>query len=190
VFLDDLQWLDAATLDLMVDLLAQADVRHLMLIGAYRDNEVDANHPLAQRLAAIQSWGARVTEIKLGALNREHLRQLITDAVRCEPLRAAPRAQLLHEKTAGNPFFVLQFLHLLADEGLLAFDHAEANWSWDIDRIRDKAYADNVVRSHDRKARTPAARSAKSTAGVFLPWQHRRFRDARRCMRNVTGRNA
>ena len=54
LFLDDLQWLDAATLDLLEDLLTRSDVRHLMLIGAYRDNEVDAAHPLMRKLEAIR----------------------------------------------------------------------------------------------------------------------------------------
>ena len=58
---------------------------------------------------------------------------------------AAPLAQLVHEKTAGNPFFAIQFLHSLAEEGLLAFDHDAARWSWDLDRIHAKGYTDNVV---------------------------------------------
>src|SRR5947209_9171020 len=71
--------------------------------------------------------------------------QLIADALRCEPARAAPLAQLVHEKTAGNPFFMIQFLHALAEEGLLAFDQEKARWSWDLDRIRAKRYTDNVA---------------------------------------------
>ena len=70
LFLDDLQWLDAATLDLLEDLLTQADVRHLMLIGAYRDNEVDVAHPLMRKLTTIRGSGAKVSEIKLGPLGR------------------------------------------------------------------------------------------------------------------------
>ena len=114
LFLDDLQWLDAATLDLLEDLLIRADVQHLLLIGAYRDNEVDAAHPLMRKLTAIRSSGAKVSEIKLGPLLREDLRRLIADALRCEFEDAAPLAQLVHDKTAGNPFFALQFLYALA----------------------------------------------------------------------------
>ena len=118
LFLDDLQWLDAATLDLLEDLLTQADVRHLLLIGAYRDNEVDAAHPLMRKLAAIKKEGGKVTEITLAPLAQEHVGQLIADALRCEPQRAAPLTQLVHEKTGGNPFFVIQFLYALAEERL------------------------------------------------------------------------
>jgi len=145
VFLDDLQWLDAATLDLIEDVLTQADVRNLMLIGAYRDNEVDAAHPLARKLATIRSSGANVSEIKLAPLQPEHVRQLIADAVHCDPLWAEPLAQLVYARTGGNPFFAIQFLHAFADEGLLAFDPEAQRWNWDLQRIRAKGYADNVV---------------------------------------------
>ena len=86
-----------------------------------------------------------MAEITLAPLAREHLGQLIADALRCESERAAPLAQLVHEKTAGNPFFVIQFISSLADEGLLAFDHQAQRWSWDLDRIHAKGYTDNVV---------------------------------------------
>ena len=145
LFLDDLQWLDAATLDLLEDLLTRSDLRHLMLIGAYRDSEVDVTHPLTGKLDAIRRAGAQVQEIRLAPLARDDLGQLIADALRCEPPGAAPLAQLVHEKTAGNPFFVIQFLHALADEGLLAFDHDAARWRWDLERIHAKSYTDNVV---------------------------------------------
>ena len=145
LFLDDLQWLDAATLDLLEDLLTRSDLRHLMLIGAYRDNEVDVTHPLTRKLDAIRRAGAQAPEIRLAPLARDDLRQLIADALRCEPPGAAPLAQLVHEKTAGNPFFVIQFLHTLAEEGLLAFDHDAARWRWDLERIHAKSYTDNVV---------------------------------------------
>ena len=145
LFLDDLQWLDAATLDLLEDLLTQADLQHLMLIGAYRDNEVTAGHPLTRKLDAINTAGGKVAVISLAPLAREHLGLLITDALRCESERAAPLAQLVHEKTGGNPFFAIQFLSSLAEEGMLTFDHDAAHWSWDLDRIHAKGYSDNVV---------------------------------------------
>ncbi|MEA2916317.1 MAG: hypothetical protein QOJ15_8398 [Bradyrhizobium sp.] len=145
LFLDDLQWLDAATLDLLKDLLTQADVRHLLLIGAYRDNEVDSAHPLMRKLEAIKSEGGKVEEITLAPFAHEQLGQLIADALRCEPRRAALLTQLVQEKTAGNPFFVIQFLYALAEEHLLVFDHGSSRWTWDLERIRAKGYTDNVV---------------------------------------------
>jgi PAS domain S-box-containing protein len=145
LFLDDLQWLDAATLDLLEDLLTRSDLQHFMLIGAYRENEVDAFHPLRQRLDAVKSAGAKVAEITLAPLAQEHLGQLIADALRCEPERATSLAQLVREKTGGNPFFAIQFVSSLAEEGMLVLDQDAARWSWDLDRIHAKGYTDNVV---------------------------------------------
>jgi PAS domain S-box-containing protein len=145
LFLDDLQWLDAATLDLLEDLLIQPDVQHVLLIGAYRKNEVNSSHPLMRKLDAIRKTGAPVQEIVLAPLTREDLTQLITDALHCEPERATPLAQLIHEKTAGNPFFAIQFISALAEEGLLTFDYGEGRWSWDLNSIRAKGYTDNVA---------------------------------------------
>jgi PAS domain S-box-containing protein len=145
LFLDDLQWLDAATLDLLEDLLTPPGVAHLMLIGAYRDNEVTAAHPLMRTLDAIRKAGAHVREIALAPLAIDDGAQLIADALRGDPERVAPLAQLVHEKTAGNPFFTIQFLSSLAEERLLVFDHEAARWSWDLDRIHAVGYTDNVV---------------------------------------------
>jgi Predicted ATPase len=125
--------------------LLRPDLEHLMLIGAYRDNEVAAAHPLMRKLDAIKAAGGKVAEIKLSPLAQEHLGQLVADALRCELERAAPLAKLVHVKTGGNPFFAIQFLSSLVEEGLLTFDHDGARWSWDIDRIHAKGYTDNVV---------------------------------------------
>ncbi|WP_280151767.1 trifunctional serine/threonine-protein kinase/ATP-binding protein/sensor histidine kinase [Piscinibacter sp. XHJ-5] len=145
LFLDDLQWLDAATLDLLKDLLKQADMRHLLLIGAYRDNEVTSAHPLMRTLDKIRNAGARASEIVLAPLVREDVDLLVADSLFCSLVRAAPLSELVHKKTGGNPFFVIQFLAALVEEGLLTFDHGAACWSWDLARIHAKGYTDNVV---------------------------------------------
>jgi PAS domain S-box-containing protein len=145
LFLDDLQWLDAATLDLLEDLLTRSELRQLMLIGAYRDNEVNAAHPLMRKLEAIRSAGGKIEEISLGPLTQAHLEQLLADTLRCETPRSAPLAQLVQEKTGGNPFFTIQFVSSLAEEQMLAFDHDAGFWSWDLDRIHATGFADNVV---------------------------------------------
>lgn len=145
VFLDDLQWLDAATLDLLEDLLTQAEVRNLLLIGAYRNNEVGADHPLMHTLARIRESGALVRSIALAPLAQEHVRQLVADSLCCGHERAAPLAALVHERTAGNPFFAIQFLAALVEEGMLTFDHRGACWAWDLARIHARRYTDNVA---------------------------------------------
>ena len=144
LFLDDLQWLDAVTLDLLEDLLTWSDLRNLLLIGAYRDNEVTAAHPLMRKLEAIKTAGGRIKAITLGPLARGHVGQLIADALRCGS-ESAPLARLVHQKTGGNPFFVIQFISSLSDEGMLTFDHDAARWSWDLDRIHAKGHTENVV---------------------------------------------
>ncbi|MCC8948039.1 AAA family ATPase [Bradyrhizobium sp. Arg62] len=145
LFLDDLQWLDAATLDLLEDLLTRPDVQNLLLIGAYRDNEVDPIHPLMRKLEAMRQAGAILQDIVLAPLTCEDLGKLIADSVHSEPERITPLAQLIHEKTTGNPFFAIQFISALAEEALLTFDYGEARWCWDLNRIHAKGYTDNVV---------------------------------------------
>src|SRR5262249_4955966 len=135
----------AATLDLLEDLLTQGDVQHLLLIGAYRDNEVDPTHPLIRKLRAMRQVGAILQDIVLAPLAREDVGQLLADALYFEPEGAAPLAHLVHEKTAGNPFFAIQFISTLAEEGLLTFDHSHAQWSWDVDHIHAKGYTESVV---------------------------------------------
>jgi PAS domain S-box-containing protein len=145
LFLDDLQWLDTATLELLERLLTEPDVHHLLLIGAYRDNEVIPSHPLLRTVAKIRRAGVAVEEIVLVPLSIDDVDQLVLDSLHCEPDRARSLAQLMQEKTGGNPFFAIQFFSALAEEGLVAFDPVSAAWQWNIDHIRAKSYTDNVV---------------------------------------------
>jgi PAS domain S-box-containing protein len=145
LFLDDLQWLDAATLDLLEHLVTHSEVQHLLLIGAYRDNEIGPSHPLLRSLDAIRRAGASPQEIRLAPLAREDLGRLVADTLGCEPDSAAALAQLVHEKTGGNPFFAIQFFAALAEEGLLRFDNDAARWRWELNRVHAKGYTDNVV---------------------------------------------
>jgi PAS domain S-box-containing protein len=145
LFLDDLQWLDLATLDLFEHLVTHSEIRHLLLIGAYRDNEVDSSHPLMRTLNGFRGAGIAIEEIQLAPLARNDLGRLIADALDCDLVRADPLARLVHEKTGGNPFFAIQFLSALADDGLLAFDRNTATWYWDSDRVHARQYSDNVV---------------------------------------------
>ncbi|HEY1984756.1 MAG TPA: sigma 54-interacting transcriptional regulator [Terracidiphilus sp.] len=145
LFLDDLQWLDAATLDLLEHLATHVEVRSLLLVGAYRDNEVSSSHPVVRALDAMRRAGARVQEIVLEPLGLDDVSGLVADALRCELERARLLAQLVLEKTAGNPFFAIQFLTALAEDGLLAFDSSTRAWQWDVNRIRAKTFTENVA---------------------------------------------
>ena len=145
LFLDDLQWLDGATLELLEHLMTDPEVWHLLLVGAYRNNEVSSSHPLTRTLDAIRKAGARMQEIALSPLGLDDVGRLAADALHCERDSGHPLAQLVHEKTGGNPFFAIQFLTALAEEGLLRFDPDAAAWIWDVERIRAKGYTDNVA---------------------------------------------
>ena len=172
LFLDDLQWLDVATLDLLEDLLTQPDLNHLLLIGAYRDDEVTPAHPLMLRMAAIRQAGGRVQEIVLKPLGLEDVSRIVADALHSD--RARPLARLVHEKTAGNPFFAIQFLTALEEEGLLVFDRDAARWTWDLKGIRAKGYTDNVAdlmlgKLRRLPAATRAALKGLACLGVSSP---------------------
>ena len=145
LFLDDLQWADAATLEMIEQLVTGGDVRHLLLIGAYRSNEVGPTHPLMRVRETLRKSGAEVQEIALGPLSIDDMGALVADSLHCGRARAGTLAQLVHEKTGGNPFFSNQFLTALADDKLLAFDARAGCWTWDLERIHARRYTDNVV---------------------------------------------
>src|SRR5215469_8512490 len=151
LFLDDLQWLDTATLQLLEHLIMEQEVRHLLLVGAYRDNEVSPSHPLMRTFDSIHRAGAGIREIVLAPLSVDDVSRLVADTLHCKSNSEQPLAELVHEKTGGNPFFAIQFLVALAEERLLAFDSTTAAWAWDLARIRAKGYTDNVVDLMARK---------------------------------------
>nr|AWM06134.1 PAS domain S-box protein [Bradyrhizobium symbiodeficiens] len=158
LFLDDLQWLDSDTLDLLKEVFTQSDLRHLLVIGAYRDSELAPTHPLLREFAAIQASGTTLETIALAPLAHEHLSLMIVDALRCDVSRADPLAKLIHDKTGGNPFFAIQFLMALTDEALLTFDHDAGRWTWELERIFAKGYTENIVDLLVKKlARLPTA---------------------------------
>ncbi|MBN1209063.1 MAG: AAA family ATPase [Myxococcaceae bacterium] len=145
VFLDDLQWADLASLRLIQHLLTQGGMPPVLWLGAYRDNELSPSHPLVLALREMRKAGAPVTELRLEPLSLEQVRQLVADSLPgagkevVEPLSA--RA---HEKTGGNPFFLLQLLSTLHQDGLLVRT-AEGGWRWDAEAVQAQGYSDNVV---------------------------------------------
>jgi PAS domain S-box-containing protein len=145
LFLDDLQWLDAATLQLLEYLVTHSDVRYFLLIGAYRDNEVSPSHPLMLKLDSIRKAKTTVRDIALAPLSLDDVGQLIADSLHQERMRTEPLARLVYEKTAGNPFFAIQFLTALAEERLVELDPREGGWRWDVNRIRARRISENVV---------------------------------------------
>ncbi|TKC90765.1 ATP-binding sensor histidine kinase [Polyangium fumosum] len=157
VFLDDLQWVDAASLELLEHLLTHPDTRYLFLIGAYRDNEVSPADPLVHMLDEVKRSGVAVRDIVLAPLSPAHVAELVADTAHRRAEEVTPLAALVHQKTAGNPFFAIQFLTTLHQEHLITFDPRAACWTWDVVKIQAKNYADNVVDLMVAKLRRLAA---------------------------------
>lgn len=145
LFVDDLQWADPASLRLLRRAIASPEARHLLVIGAYRDNEVSPSHPLVEVVQQIREAGAHISTIHLGPLQPEYLNELVKDTFHCDGQYAEPLTRILTEKTGGNPFFVGQFLTELYRERLVWVDKASCAWRWDIEAIEAQNLTDNVV---------------------------------------------
>ncbi|MEA5553605.1 AAA family ATPase [Anabaena cylindrica UHCC 0172] len=143
IFLDDLQWADSASLKLMQ--LLMADTNHLLIIGAYRDNEVNLAHPLMLTLSEIQKNQATINTINLAPLSQVQINQLVADTLKCSENLAFPLSQLIFQKTQGNPFFATQFLKSLHQENILQFDGKLGFWQYDIAEVKTQAVTDDVV---------------------------------------------
>ncbi|WGV27355.1 trifunctional serine/threonine-protein kinase/ATP-binding protein/sensor histidine kinase [Halotia branconii] len=143
MFLDDLQWADSASLNLMQ--LLMTDTSHLLLIGAYRDNEVNPAHPLILTLSDIQKTQAAINTITLAPLNHAQVNQLVANTLKCTENLALPLAKLIYQKTQGNPFFATQFLKALHQEQLIEFNFKSGFWQCDIARVTQQAVTDDVV---------------------------------------------
>ncbi|MBD1867243.1 PAS domain S-box protein [Cyanobacteria bacterium FACHB-471] len=144
IFLDDLQWLDSATLRLIEAIATDPEVQSLLLIGAYRDNEVDASHPLMVLLRELRK-AIVINQIKLAPLRLEYTRQLIAETLHTDVVSATPLAELIQQKTLGNPFFVEQFLKALYTEELIQLDVERRIWRWNLAQIEAQSFTDNVV---------------------------------------------
>jgi PAS domain S-box-containing protein len=145
LFLDDMQWADFATLELMQHIVTHPDLRSLLVIGAYRDDEVDASHPLEATLGAIRSAGVPCASIKLAPLSRADLIELVVDMFHCERDEAQPLVALLWAKTSGNPFFAAQLLSALHQDQLIHFDTQTWSWQWDIAQIEAEGITNDMV---------------------------------------------
>ncbi|HEY9903157.1 MAG TPA: serine/threonine-protein kinase PknK, partial [Candidatus Sericytochromatia bacterium] len=145
VFLDDLQWADLSSLKLIELIVTDPDSQYMLLIGAYRDNEVSATHPLIHTLEQIQQAGAVINNIILQALNIVHVSQLVADTLHSAAAQAKPLADLVFKKTQGNPFFLTQLLKSLHQEDLLSFNFSQGCWQWDIDVLQGINITENVV---------------------------------------------
>ena len=146
LFIDDLQWADSASLGLLKSILLDDEIKHLFIIGAYRDNEVESSsHPLMMAVDKLEKANAIINTIYLSNLLFNDINHLLQDSLTCETRWSQPLADLIDQKTQGNAFFTHQFLQTLYDEALLHFDFEQHQWRWDVEQITAKNITDNVV---------------------------------------------
>lgn len=158
LFLDDLQWIDAASLRFLESILGNLDLRHLLVLGAYRDEEVSPAHPLAHALGSLREKCVPIHAVHLEALATVDIAQLCADTFACPPPRARALAELLARKTAGNPFFLRRMLRALYVDKHIAFDRAVREWRWNIKAITAAGVTNNVLALMEKTiARLPSA---------------------------------
>lgn len=145
IFLDDLQWVDGASLTLLKQLLTSPESHHLLILGAYRDNEVEAGHPLLLTLADLQADQVPIQTLVLAPLSFADVDRWIADTLHCSPMTARPLSRLVYQKTRGNPFFTAQFLRALYADGWITFNQQRRYWQCDIAQVQTLALTDDVV---------------------------------------------
>ncbi|HSW04322.1 response regulator [Aquabacterium sp.] len=153
LFLDNLQWIDAASLPLLVQLLTTASTSHLLLITACRTDEMDDAHPLRTGLATIRRSGTPVTDCPLGPLSVTDLNPLVAETLHAQPASCEALTRLVVDRTEGNPFFFTQFLTSLHQAGLLRWESTGRRWQWDLAQISARDFADNVAELMVNKVR-------------------------------------
>ncbi|MEG4588712.1 AAA family ATPase [Microcoleus sp. MOSTC5] len=159
IFLDDLQWSDSASLKLLQVLMSEKDSQNLLVIGAYRDNEVSPAHPFMLAVAEMEKSQVTVNTITLEPLSQADINDLIADTLSCDRPLAQPLTELVYKKTKGNPFFATQFLKSLQEDGLIAFNSTPLSslltkggqmgvtggWQCDIAKVKALIISDDVV---------------------------------------------
>jgi predicted ATPase/transcriptional regulator with GAF, ATPase, and Fis domain len=181
IFLDDLQWVDAATLDALQALVTAPELRHLLVIGAYRSNEVDEGHLLTWGIRRLEQSGAPLRHLSLGPLAQDDVLGFLGDTLHAPADTLQPLAELISQKTDGNPFFVIQFLRALHQEGLFQFDDDRSGWTFGVDRIAASGMTDNVIDLMTARIRrlSPLAQHAvRIAACIGSPFDARAFKAA------------
>ncbi len=145
LFLDDLQWSDAPSLKLIELFMAIPEQTHIFIIAAYRENDIDAAHPIQSLLENLKKSGAQVSALTLSPLDFAQVNLWISDTLGMDPETTKPLARICFEKTQGNPFFLNQLLHSLYEEKRIYYDPSRSSWTWDADSIKKVELTDNVV---------------------------------------------
>ena len=153
LFIDDLQWADSASLELIQLLVNAPDINSLLLIGAYRNNEVDAAHSLMLAVKEIEQQNVIINRVDLKPLNTFDINRLLADTLKVAETVSLPLAELLQTKTNGNPFFLKEFIKAIHQDKLLLFDTSARSWQWDLEQIIKRQITNNVVELMSAKIR-------------------------------------
>jgi histidine kinase len=145
ILLDDLQYIDIASINLIEKLVTDPEIKKLYVVGAYRENELAEEHPLSNLKNSLEQQGKQIDSINLKPLSKESIHNLITDAFFYKDNKAEPLTEVILNKTNGNPFFINHFLRSIYDDELLRFDMESESWVYDLDAIKNKSITDNVA---------------------------------------------
>ncbi len=152
LFLDDLQWADSASLDLIKLLATESESLVMLIIGAYRDNEVDATHPLNILVQELTKKSITIFDLKVKPLPYKDVHSMIEDTLHQKGMDEI--SALVFEKTKGNAFFTIQFIRVLLDQRLLMYNENAKSWTADLEKIKAQSFSDNVVDLMIRKIKS------------------------------------
>lgn len=145
IFIDDLQWADTASLNLLKSLISSEVNQYFLPIGSYRNNEVDINHPLVATLDAIRRSNVEIVELLLENLRKSDIENILVDSLRTNVNSVTELCSLLFNRTKGNAFFITQFLLSMYEEGHLRFDHINQEWNYDLESIKKMRVSENII---------------------------------------------
>src|SRR6476660_3570306 len=167
--MDDLQWVDAASLELLAHVLTAPEASNILFVGAYRDNEVDQTHPLQTTIGELKASNVDVQILHLDDLKEPDVLQLVRDTFNAPVAEARDLAHVLHANTGGNALYVTQLLHFLCDEALIAFDHGRGKWAWDLPRVQQQCVTQDLLELLNRRLEglSPDTRSILATAACL-----------------------
>ena len=145
LFIDNMQWVDMAALKLMESLFSGTGMQYFYFIGAYRNNEISATHPLFDTMASIKQKSVPVHTITLKPISEANIAHFLSDTLQADIDRVKFLTQIIHDKTRGNPFFIRQFMEAMHKEGCFAYDYENGRWHWDVEQIAAQSITDNVA---------------------------------------------
>jgi predicted ATPase/signal transduction histidine kinase/tRNA A-37 threonylcarbamoyl transferase component Bud32 len=143
-FLDDLQWADTASLNLLQNIISTENIEYFLCIGAFRDNEVDNGHSLTLAINNIEKF-KRVTTLHLQPLNESQVNRIVADTLNTSTAKTAPLAKVVYGKTKGNPFFINELLKNIYEKKVLYFNFSNYGWEWDQEILENLDISENVI---------------------------------------------